>query len=106
MGIKAAATIADSWTAMGHRHPAAPSTISVSSGKKVYRQQFLSAIQLVSRELSKGTKKTDILDLLKQQNMKTRTGREWTYGILVSEIQRREYKHQQETAGGQSGESD
>ena len=45
-------------------------------------------MQLVSRELSKRTKRADILILLKQQGIKTRTGREWTYGILGAEIQK------------------
>lgn len=86
MAIKAATTTADSLAAMGHRHAMAPATHSVPSVKEVYREQFRSAMQLVSREMSKGTKKISILDLLQQQGMKTRTGREWTYGILVSEI--------------------
>jgi hypothetical protein len=102
MAIKAATTTADSLAAMDHRHAVAPEITSVPSVKEVYREQFRSSMQLVSRELSKGTKKTGILDLLKQQGMKTRTGREWTYGILVSEIQKRGHKHQQETAGGSS----
>jgi hypothetical protein len=100
MGIKAATRIADSLTARSHQHPVAPSAIPASSVKEVYREQFRLAMQLVSRELSKGTKKTDILDLLKQQNMKTRTGRKWTYSILVSEIHKLGYRHEQETTSG------
>ena len=96
-------TIADSSTAMDHGHPVAPSTTSAPPLKEVYREQFLSAMQLISRELSKGTRKTDVLDLLKQQGMKTRTGREWTYTILISEIRRLGDTHEQETAGGQCG---
>lgn len=88
MAIKAATATADSLAAMERRHSVAPATNAVPSVKEVHREQFLSAMQLVSRELSKGTKKTGILDLLKQQGMKSRTGREWTYAILVSEIQK------------------
>jgi len=88
MAIKAATTRADSLAAMNQRHAVAPPTTAVPLVKQVYRERFRSAMQLVSRELSKGTKKNGILNLLKQQGMKTRTGREWTYGILVSEIQK------------------
>jgi hypothetical protein len=88
MVTKAAKTAADSLAAMERRHAVAPSTDAGPSVKEVHREQFLSAMQLVSREMSKGTKKTGILDLLKQQGLKTRTGREWTYGILISEIRK------------------
>ncbi len=106
MASKAATTEAASLVAIDHQHAVAPSTIATPSVKEVYREQFRSAMQFVSCELAKGTRKIGILDLLQQQGMKTRTGREWTYGIIVSEIQKLGYKHQQETAGGQAGESD
>ena len=89
MVTKAAKMKADSLAAMKRRHAAVLSTDAIpSSVKEVHREQFLSAMQLVSREVSKGTKKSVILDLLKQQGMKTRTGREWTYAILASEIRK------------------
>jgi hypothetical protein len=56
--------------------------------KQRYQEQFEAAVQLVRRELEKGAKKTSILDLLKQQEMKTRTGREWTHAILCVEIRK------------------
>lgn len=90
MVTKAAKMKADSLAAMKRRHAAVLPTdvVIASSVKKVHREQFLSAMQLVSREVSKGTKKSLILDLLKQQGMKTRTGREWTYTVLASEIRK------------------
>ena len=100
MEIRIATATAESLAVMDRRHAVAPATTSASSVKDVYREQFRSAMQLVARELSKGTKKTGILDLLKRQGMKTRTGREWTYAILISEIQKLGYKHEQETASG------
>ncbi len=95
MVIRAAATAADSLTALSHPPPAPPSVIFVPAVKDVYREQFQAARQLVSSELAKGTKKSAIRDLLEQQGMKTRTGRAWTYPILVAEIRKLE-------AGGQS----
>lgn len=86
MASKAAAAEADSLAAMGRRHAVAASAHVVHSVKEVHLEQFLTAMKLISSELSKGTKKSGILNLLKQYGMKTRTGREWTYGILASEI--------------------
>ncbi|MCF8112691.1 MAG: hypothetical protein K9K21_02435 [Desulfotignum sp.] len=88
MGIKAARATAHSLSAMEQRHaPVSPVTTALSK-KEVYREKFLAAKQLISQELSKGTKMTDILNRLKQQGMKTRTGREWTYSILANEIKK------------------
>ena len=53
--------------------------------KQLHRQQFEAAVQLVRRELGKGARKSSILNLLRQQGMQTRTGREWTYAILCTE---------------------
>lgn len=86
METKAASSTSDSVTAMVHPDPAYPSTPSIPAVKERYRKQFLSAVRLISDELSKGTKKVKILALLKKKNMKTRTGREWTYAILTNEI--------------------
>lgn len=88
MKDKAAAITTDSLTAKVHRNPAAPPTTPAPSKKELYREQFLSAMRLVSRELSNGTKKIRIVDLLKQKGLKTRTGREWTYAILTAEIRK------------------
>ncbi len=59
-----------------------------SSVKDTYFEQFEAANQVVQRELVKGTKKLAILNLLKREEMKTRTGRNWTYGILTTEIKK------------------
>ena len=106
MQTREAKTTADSLAAMERRHAGAPATDARASVKEVHREQFLSAMQLVSRELSKGTKKTGILALLKQQGAKTRTGREWTYGILDSEIRKLSRGDEQETTRGEFGEAD
>ncbi|MFY9941852.1 MAG: hypothetical protein WAK57_06735 [Desulfobacterales bacterium] len=56
--------------------------------KERFREQFEAATDLVLRELGKGTKKAAIVEILNQQGMKTRTGREWTVGILSVEIRK------------------
>jgi lysozyme len=88
MGIKAEKAAADALAAMEQRHAAVPPVTAAPSGKEVFREQFLAAKQLVLQELSKGTKQTVILDILKQQGMKTRTGRDWTYATLNYEIRK------------------
>lgn len=88
MVIKALKAKADAVVVMERRQAVPPPTIPTPTVKELHREDFLSAMQLVSHELSKGTKKADILILLKKQGKKTRTGREWTYGILDAEIQK------------------
>lgn len=56
--------------------------------KERFREQFEAAAELVLHELGKGTKKVAIVEILNQQGMKTRTGREWTVGILAAEIRK------------------
>jgi hypothetical protein len=56
--------------------------------KERFQEQFEAAAELVLRELGKGTKKAAIVEILNQQGMKTRTGREWTVGILSAEIRK------------------
>jgi hypothetical protein len=56
--------------------------------KERFREQFEAAAELVLHELGKGTKKVAIVEILNQQGMKTRTGREWTVGILSAEIRK------------------
>ncbi len=99
MVIKTSKATADALAVMERRQAVAPPTIPTPTVKELHREEFLSAMQLVSRELSKGTKRADILILLKQQGIKTRTGREWTYGILGAEIQK---LGQQENNRGQT----
>jgi lysozyme len=88
MGIKAQKAKADALAAMEQRHAAVVPITAAPSGKEVFREQFLAAKQLVLQELSKGTKQAVMLDLLKQQGMKTRTGRNWTYATLSHEIRK------------------
>ncbi len=96
MEARVAKTVADSLVAMERRHAVRPpATDAATPVKELHREQFLSAMQLVSRELSKGTKKTEMLALLKEQGAKTRTGREWTYTILDSEIRKLSHRHGQ-----------
>lgn len=68
------------------RPPARIKTPPAVPVKQLYRQQFEAALRLVRRELEKGAKRSCILSLLNQGEMKTRTGRNWTYAILCSEI--------------------
>jgi hypothetical protein len=56
--------------------------------KEMFRDQFMAAVQFISRECAKGTKKSHILLHLQEQDMKTRTGRAWTYAVLNAEIRR------------------
>ena len=74
--------------------------------KEVYKDQFMAATRLVRRELTNGTKKKRILDILKQQGMKTGTGREWTYGILCGEIRKLGEPCELEMTNQKSGTSD
>jgi hypothetical protein len=72
-------------------HPAAPdapSELPPVRLKEHYREQFEAATELLQRELAKGTKRAAIVDILNQWGMKTRTGREWTVGILSAEIRK------------------
>lgn len=55
--------------------------------KEIHREQFHKALSLVRQELAKSTK-IEILELLKQQGFKTRTGREWTFATLGVEIRK------------------
>ncbi len=56
------------------------------SVKEKYKTQFKASMELVRSELAKGTKKTAILEMLKKQGLKTKTGREWKYSTLRGEI--------------------
>lgn len=56
--------------------------------KERFQEQFEAAMADVRRELEKGTKKTKIVDLLNQQELKTRTGRKWTNALLSKEIRK------------------
>jgi hypothetical protein len=66
------------------------SAIAAPAVKETYREQFQMALSLVRRELAEKTTMTGILDLLKQNGLKTRTGREWTFATLRIEINKME----------------
>lgn len=59
------------------------------SVKEIYRDQFETALKLIDVEMEKKTKKKNIVRLLNEQGLKTRTGRKWTYGILFLELKKR-----------------
>jgi hypothetical protein len=61
--------------------------------KAAHRPQFEAAMRFASAEAAKGTKPKRIVELLKAQGLKTRTGREWRYAILRSELQKWRWKH-------------
>ena len=64
-----------------------PPIITVMLPVKVaHRDQFENALRLVRNEISNRTKARRILELLVKGGLKTRTGRNWTYSILTSEI--------------------
>ncbi len=88
----------DSLTTMVHQKATEPSMAAILPVKERYRKQFQSAVRLISDELSKGTKKAEILALLQKKRMKTRTGRKWTYAILNSEIKKLGHKRKPEAA--------
>jgi hypothetical protein len=102
MQNKTVAVRSEALTATSYETAAAPSTNPVVSLKHVYQEQFRAATQIMRTELAKGTKKWTILDLLKQQGMKTRTGREWTYATLNAEIRKLGKAPEHETANGLS----
>ncbi len=71
--------------------------------KEVYREQFESAMQMVFREVEKGTKRAEIVGILNAHGMKTRTGRKWTSSILRSEIIKCEETHRNDSNPSAAG---
>jgi len=79
----------DTLTALKDATPRNGATLPAAAPlKQFYQKQFEAAIQLVRHELKNGAKSTAILNLLNQQELKTRTGRKWTYPILCTEIRK------------------
>ena len=58
------------------------------SVKETYRAQFEKALEIVQDHVKKGVSKEDIVSLLNDRGFKTRTGRNWTYSILQSELKK------------------
>ncbi len=69
-------------------HPDELAELPPARVKERFQEQFEVATELVLRELGKGTKKAAIVEILNQQGMKTRTGREWTVAIMSAEIRK------------------
>jgi hypothetical protein len=64
-----------------------PDPVIVSLPVKVANQeQFQTGLRLALDEVRKGTKMPRIVELLNKRGLKTRTGREWKYGILRNEL--------------------
>ncbi len=61
--------------------------------KALYREQFEQALEFARLEIKKGTKRKRIPQLLDDQGLKTRTGRKWTYAILLSELSKTKKAH-------------
>ena len=75
-------------SAVRHAFPDELAELAPARLKERYQEQFQAATELLRRELEKGTKRATIVDILNQRRMKTRTGREWTVGILSAEIRK------------------
>ena len=71
------------------------------SAKETYKDQFEKALEIMEDHIKKRVSKQDIVTLLNDRGFKTRTGREWTYGILGFEVKRHNYKP--ETTGNEVG---
>lgn len=72
-------------TLVRHERRAAVAALPVVLVKDIYREQFQTALDLVRQELTNKSKR-EILELLKKQGFKSRTGREWTPAILAVEM--------------------
>ena len=56
--------------------------------KEVYSEQFEKATDMIKGWLDQGIPKTDIIKLLDERGLKTRTGKKWSYSTLGHEIRR------------------
>ena len=57
--------------------------------KEKYKEQFGKALEYMEEKVGQGISKKDLVVLLNNQGFKTRTGRPWTYPILLTEIKAR-----------------
>ena len=81
------------WVPEDHQPPPSPVPVIIPTKRELYCEQFQSALQLISDKLLQGRKKTVILSILQEKGLKTRTGKEWTYTTLMSEIKKLRNKH-------------
>jgi len=54
--------------------------------KEIYRAQFEEGLKVIKEHLRQGMAIKKMVDFLNERGLKTRTGRNWTYAILNSEI--------------------
>jgi hypothetical protein len=80
--------------------PPAPVIVSLSV-KAANLEQFQTGLRLALDEVQKGTKMRRIVELLNERGLKTRTGRDWKYGILRNELQALKNSHVPPQNGGQ-----
>ncbi len=58
------------------------------SVKEQYRDQFEKALESIDNYIKQGIAKKEIVKLLNEHELKTRTGRKWTYPLLQVELKR------------------
>lgn len=66
--------------------PLPPVIAPVLPVKAAWHEQFQMALGLAADEVRKGTKLRRIVEILNERALRTRTGREWKYGILRNEL--------------------
>ena len=54
--------------------------------KDKYKKQFEEAMLIAHQHLTKNIKKKEIVNILNNNGFKTRTGKKWTYSILIREL--------------------
>ena len=54
--------------------------------KTIYAQQLRTAQEVIRSELAKGATRAQIVRILNERGLKSRTGRNWTYGIFQGEL--------------------
>jgi len=62
------------------------STALESSIKDKYKEQFESSMLVAQQKLKDKIKKKEIVKILNSRGLKTRTGRKWSYAILLREL--------------------
>jgi len=58
------------------------------SVKEEYKEQFDKALETAINHIEKGVSKKDVVILLNDQKLKTRTGKKWTYSSLFHELKK------------------
>jgi len=71
------------------RHPTEQRVIlQPLSVKEQFKDQFEKALEVIGNCVKEGTARKDIVKLLNDRELKTRTGRKWTYSLLHLELER------------------